>query len=166
TMIDPLGNLPHMKEGLIVDGLGTIAGATVGPYNLITYVESAVGFGEGGRTGLVAVVIAILMSAFLFLIPVINLIPVAATTGALFFVGLGLLPKVQELKSYSKTDNLAILAMILVTFLTFGLDKAMFAGFAVFVLLLILGGQWRQVNRYLAASTVLLLLSILLSGGS
>ena len=83
SILDENGELPRMKEGLAVDGAGTIIGAAVGTSNLITYVESAVGIGEGGRTGFVAVVIGILMSLFLFLVPLVNLVPVVATTGAL-----------------------------------------------------------------------------------
>lgn len=163
SIIDNNGDLPRMKEGLAVDGLGTIIGAATGTSNLITYVESAVGIGEGGRTGLVAVVVGILMSLFLFLVPLINLIPVAATTGALFFVGLTIFPNRKEFKTYSWTDTVAVAIMILVTAWTFGLDKAMFAGFAAFLALFVARGQWRNLNVYLVGSTILLFLSIVLS---
>ena len=163
NIVDAKGDLPRMKEGLAVDGVGTIIGAATGTSNLITYVESAVGIGEGGRTGLVAVVVGILMSLFLFLVPLINLIPVAATTGALLFVGLTIFPSRKELKTYSWTDIVAVAIMVLVTFWTFGLDKAMFAGFAAFVVLFIVQGKWRDLNPYLIGSTAILLLSILLS---
>lgn len=163
NIVNSEGDLPRMKEGLAVDGVGTIIGAATGTSNLITYVESAVGIGEGGRTGLVAVVVGILMSLFLFLTPLINLIPVAATTGALLFVGFTILPNKKELKTYSWTDIVAVATMVLVTFWTFGLDKAMFAGFATFVALLIIQGKWGKLNPYLIGSTVMLLLSILIS---
>lgn len=163
NIVDREGNLPRMKEGLAVDGLGTIIGAATGTSNLITYVESAVGIGEGGRTGLVAVVVGVLMSLFLFLVPLINLIPVAATTGALFFVGLTIFPNKKELQSYHWTDMIAVAVMVLVTFWTFGLDKAMFAGFASFLVLFIARGKWRELNPYLVGSTIILLFSILLS---
>lgn len=163
NIVDSEGNLPRMKEGLAVDGIGTVIGAATGTSNLITYVESAVGIGEGGRTGLVAVVVGILMSLFLFLVPLINLIPVAATTGALLFVGLTIFPSRKELKTYSWTDIVAVAIMVLVTFWTFGLDKAMFAGFAAFVILFIVQGKWRELNPYLIGSTAILFLSILLS---
>lgn len=163
SIVDANGDLPRLKEGLIVDGGGTVLGAVTGTSNLITYVESAVGIGEGGRTGLVAVVVAILMSLFLFLIPLINLIPVVATTGALFFVGLTLFPGKKDLQTYTLTDIIAVLVMVIVTIWTFGLDKAMFAGFAAFIILSVFRGKWRDVNVYLAGSAILLLLSILFS---
>ena len=162
SITDETGNVPRLKEGLIVDGAGTVIGAATGTSNLIAYVESAVGIGEGGRTGLVAVVVAVLMSLFIFVTPLINLIPVAATTGALFFVGAMLFPW-KDIKNYSWIDKIAVLAMIVVTVWTFGLDKAMFAGFAAFVGLFILTGKWKDLNAYLVGSTLILLLSIILS---
>lgn len=163
SIVNKEGNLLRMKEGLAVDALGTIIGAATGTSNVITYVVSAVGIGEGGRTGLVAITVGILMSLFLFLVPLINLISVAATTGALFFIGLTMFPNKNELKAYSWTDIVAIAIMVLVTFWTFWLDKAMFAGFAAFVILFIVQGQWRELNPYLIGSTLILFASILLS---
>lgn len=163
SIIDQDGNVPRLKEGLIVDGAGTVIGAVTGTSNLITYVESAVGIGEGGRTGLVAVVVAILMSLFLLLVPLINLIPVVATTGALFFVGLMLFPNKKEFKTYSWAEILSVVIMILVTIWTFGLDKAMFAGFSSFIIAFLVQGKWKNVNIYLIVSTILLLLSIYFS---
>ncbi len=162
SIVDSQGNLPRIKEGLVVDGAGTVVGAVTGTSNLITYVESAVGIGEGGRTGLVAVFVAILMSLFIFLTPLVNLIPVVATTGALFFVGAMLFPW-RDIKNYAWIDIIAVLTMIVVTIWTFGLDKAMFAGFAAFVVLFILTGKWKKLNPYLIGSTLILLLSIWLS---
>ncbi|MCI0552502.1 MAG: hypothetical protein L0287_16250, partial [Anaerolineae bacterium] len=162
SIIDANGDLPHLKEGLIVDGLGTVIGATTGTSNLITFVESAVGIGEGGRTGLVAIVVAVLIASFLLLIPLINLIPVVATTGALLFVGFTLLPNRDALKEYSWVDMIAVALMVIVTIWTFGLAQAMFAGFAAFVVLFAVQGQWDKLNPYLVGSTVLLLLSIIL----
>lgn len=103
------------------------------------------------------------MSLFLFIVPLINLIPVVATTGALFFVGLMLFPSKKDLKEYTPTDIIAVSVMVLVTIWTFGLDKAMFAGFFSFLVLFAVGGKWRNMNVYLVGSTAILLLSILLS---
>jgi len=162
SIVEPDGTLPNLQEALTIDGAGTVLGATLGTSNLITYVESAVGIGEGGRTGLTAVVCGILMSLFLFLSPLVNLVPVAATTGALFFVGLLLLPTPAEWKTYHWVDALAVLLMILVTFWTFGLDKAMFVGFAAVLIGLLITKRARP-DAYLIVSTLVLLVSIILS---
>jgi AGZA family xanthine/uracil permease-like MFS transporter len=161
SILSPDGTLPKLQEALTVDGLGTVLGASLGTSNLITYVESAVGIGEGGRTGLTAIVCGVLMSLFLFLTPLVNLVPVAATTGALFFVGTTLLPKKREWLSYHWVDAVAVLLMIVVTLWSFALDKAMFAGFAAVLLgTLVLK---KRPNAYLVISTFVLLVSMLLS---
>jgi AGZA family xanthine/uracil permease-like MFS transporter len=162
SIVEPDGTLPKLQEALTVDGAGTVLGATLGTSNLITYVESAVGIGEGGRTGITAIVCAVLMSLFLLITPLVNLVPVAATTGALLYVGLTLLPKRDEWKAYHIVETISVVIMIGVTFWTFALDKAMFAGF-LSVLVGYLFVKRSQVNIYLVASTVVLLVSILLS---
>lgn len=163
SIVDDTGNVPKLQEALAVDGGGTVLGSVVGTSNLITYVESAVGIGEGGRTGLTAITCAVLMSTFIFLTPLVNLVPVVATTGALFYVGLTLFPGRNDLKTYKWQDAISLIAVIVVTVWTFGLDKAMFAGFATYVLLTLVRGRWKDVNGYLVSSAVLLLASILLS---
>ncbi len=163
TIVDKDGNLPRLKEGLVVDGLGTVVGALTGTSNLITYVESAVGIGEGGRTGLVAIVVAILFASFLLLTPLINLVPGVATTGALFYVGVMLFPNKQDLKSYQLIDIVSATIIVITTFFTFGLDKAMFAGFASYLFLYLLSGRAKEINIYLTASTFLLFLGIYFS---
>jgi AGZA family xanthine/uracil permease-like MFS transporter len=163
TIVDKHGDMPKMKEALTIDGGATVVGAVLGTTNVTTYVESAVGIGEGGRTGFTSVVTGVLMLCFLLLTPLVNLIPVIATTGALLFVGLTLLPTREDLKTYHWADVVSVLAMVLATVWTFGLDKAMLAGFGLFVVLQILRGEWRAVNPYLLGSTVLLFISILIA---
>jgi adenine/guanine/hypoxanthine permease len=163
TIVDKNGNMPKMKEALMVDGAATVVGAGLGTTNVTSYVESAVGIGEGGRTGLTSVVSGILMLLFLLLTPLVNLVPVVATTGALLFVGLTLFPTRKDLKTYNWVDIVAVAAMVLATIWTFGLDKAMLVGFGLFIILQVLKGQWRKVNIYLLISTILLLLSVFLA---
>jgi AGZA family xanthine/uracil permease-like MFS transporter len=162
SIVAPDGTLPKLQEALTVDGIGTVLGASLGTSNLITYVESAVGIGEGGRTGITAIVCGLLMSLFLFITPLVNLVPVAATTGALLYVGLTLLPQKHEWKKYLRVEMIAVLIMIVVTFWTFALDKAMFAGFAAVLVGYLLVDR-KRVNPYLVGSTAILLVSILLS---
>lgn len=163
TIVDEKGDMPKMKEALTIDGGATVVGAALGTSNVTTYVESAVGIGEGGRTGLTSVVSGILMLFFLLLTPLVNLVPVVATTGALLFVGLTLFPTKKDLKTYHWADIVAVAAMVLATIWTFGLDKAMLVGFGLLIILQVVQGQWKKVNPYLLASTILLLLSVLLA---
>lgn len=163
SIVDKTGNMPQMQEALSVDGGATVVGSLLGTSNVTTYVESAVGIGEGGRSGLTAVVVGVLMLLFLVLTPLVNLVPVVATTGALFFVGITLFPNRKEFKEYRWFDTLPILAMVIATVLTFGLDKAMFVGFGLYIVFQVVNGDAKKVNMYLLGSTILLALSIFMS---
>lgn len=127
-----------------------------------TYVESGVGIAEGGRTGFTAVVVSILMLFFLALTPLLSLVPLIATTGALFWVGLHLFPSKEEFKTYNKLDIFTVLVMILVTVLTFAVDKALLAGFLIYMVGLIVKGKAKEINLFMVISTILLLLGSVL----
>ncbi len=157
------GTLPKMQETLSVDGIATIAGAGLGTTSLTTYVESGVGIAEGGRTGFTAIVCSILMLGFLALTPLVNLVPLIATTGALFWVGIHLFPSKEELKQYRLIDIISVLAMIVATVWTFSIDKALLFGFLLFIGGLMVTGKFQEIDRYMVMSTVLLLVGTLLS---
>jgi adenine/guanine/hypoxanthine permease len=163
TIVDKKGNMPQMKEALSVDGGATVVGAGLGTTSLTTYVESGVGIAEGGRTGFTAIVISVLMLFFLALTPLLNLIPLIATTGALFWVGLHLFPSKAEFKTYNKLDIFTVLVMILVTIFTFAVDKALLAGFVIYMVGLIFKGKAKEINLFMVISTILLALGLILS---
>ncbi len=87
-MIDKKGNMPNMKEALLSDAIGTVAGACTGTSTVTTFVESAAGVEAGGRTGLTALTTGILFLACIFIAPIAALIPAAATSAALIYVGI------------------------------------------------------------------------------
>lgn len=155
------GTIPRMKEALTVDGVATTVGACLGTSSVTTYVESAVGIGAGGRTGITAIVCGILMLMCLFLTPFLNYIPVIATTGALVAVGFMLCPKLEVLKTFDKLDIfVAILMPILVVF-TFSLEKAMLAGFTLYLIQEVVKTR-KFPNPYLVGSVILLLVGVVL----
>lgn len=154
------GKLPRMKEALLVDGLATSAGACLGTSSLITYVESAVGIATGGRTGLTAVVCGLLMLSCFFTVPLFQMVPTVATTGALLFVAVKLCPPLAELRRYGQVDRLALIVMVATVILTFAIDKAMLAGFLIYLAGDL--GRRQRPNTYLAISAALLGLGSLL----
>ena len=87
-MLDKEGKMPNMKEALLADAVGTVAGACSGTSTVTTFVESASGVEAGGRTGLTALVTGILFLACIFISPIAALIPAAATSAALIYVGI------------------------------------------------------------------------------
>jgi adenine/guanine/hypoxanthine permease len=153
TNIAEDGKVPRRKQALLVDGAGTMGGAFVGTSSVIAYVESAVGIGLGGRTGLVAVVCGFLMLSTFALSPVLHLIPLAATTGTLVLVGIALLPRRQAWLGLRPFDRAVLVLMPLVVVATFAIDRAMLAGFSLYLLKQLID---RKVDWMLAASTALL----------
>ncbi|MBS3175383.1 NCS2 family permease [Candidatus Woesearchaeota archaeon] len=163
SIVNKDGTMPQMKEALSIDGLGTMAGATLGTTSMVAYVESGVGIAEGGRTGFTAITCAILMLLFLVLTPLVNLVPVIATTGVLFWVGICLFPTKDELKNYTKLDIITIAIMILGVMWTFSIDRALLFGFVIFILGLIITKKFKEINPYMIISTILLIIGFLLS---
>ena len=100
-MVDQNGDMPNMKEALLSDAIGTIAGACTGTSTITTFIESASGVEAGGRTGLTALTTAVLFLACMFLAPIAAIIPGAATSAALIYVGVLML---QGLKNVNFDD--------------------------------------------------------------
>lgn len=163
TIVDKKGNFPNMKEALSVDGGATMLGSTLGTTSLTTFVESGVGIAEGGRTGLTAIVCALLMLLFIPLAPIVNLVPVIATTGALFWVGIKLFPSWLELKEYNWLDIITVVGMIVITIFTFAIDRALLFGFLIYIMGLLVTKQIRSIDKYLLLSTMLLIIGFVLS---
>ncbi len=87
-MLDKDGKMPQMKEALLADAVGTVAGSLTGTSTVTTFVESASGVEAGGRTGLTALTTGLLFLACIFIAPIAALIPAAATSSALIYVGI------------------------------------------------------------------------------
>ncbi|MBI5227796.1 NCS2 family permease [Candidatus Micrarchaeota archaeon] len=164
TIVEKDGSVPQMKEALVVDSIGAVAGSIVGTTSVLTYVESAVGIGEGGRTGLTAVVCGILMLGVIALTPLISLVPIIATTSALFWVGIKLMPSIEELKTYKKVEIATLILMIVTVIYTFAIDKALLIGFVVYIAGLIASGRRKEIDPYIVLSTLLLLIGVAIQG--
>lgn len=94
-----------------------------------------------------------MLSCFI-VVPFLNFVPVAATTGALLYVGIKLIPPLKELKTYLKVDLFVMVIMQVAVIATFAIDRAMLAGFIVYVFIDLY--YRRQPNTYVVISTVLL----------
>jgi adenine/guanine/hypoxanthine permease len=161
TNIVENGRLPRRTRALVVDAAATTGASLLGTTSVITFVESAVGIGVGGRTGLTAVTCGLAMLTCFFALPLIQAVPVVATTGALIYVGLELCPTLERFRSVPTIDKVALASMPLVTIATFAIDKAMLAGFAIFVVASLIS-RGKRTDPYLIGSTVLLAISVAL----
>ena len=157
-MVD--GKLPRIKEALSIDGIATIFGSFMGTTSITTYAESGVGIGAGGRTGLTSVVCGLLMISCFIVAPLLKFIPVVATTGALLYVGIKLVPPLKELRTYVRVDIIVLIIMQIVVVATFAIDRAMLAGFTVYLIIDIL--YRRRPDIYVVISAVLLAIGTVL----
>lgn len=163
SVVDKDGTMPKLKEALVVDGAGTMLGAGLGTSSITVYVESGVGIGIGGRSGMTAIVCSLFMLLFLPLAPVLNLVPVEATTGALLWVGLQLMPKWKDAKQFQAVEIISILVMLSLVAFAFSLDKAMLFGFLTYIVGKIITGKQKEINPYLIVSAALLLIGAVLT---
>jgi adenine/guanine/hypoxanthine permease len=161
SMLDDNGRLPRRKEALLVDGAGTMTAAFLGTTSVVVFVESAVGIIAGGRTGLAAIVCGLLMLLTLVAFPLVQFIPVAATAGVIVFVGLGLCPRLHEVRKFPWYDRVALASMPIITIATFSLDRAMLAGFAISAAGQA-GATRRMPNAFFAVSIALLAAGVIL----
>ena len=163
SILDEDGKMPRTKEALMIDGSATVVGSALGTTSITTFVESGIGIKVGGRTGITAITCGILMLLFIPLAPLVKLVPVIATTGALLWVGIKIFPEVKELKAITKTELITIAIMMIVTVMTFALDKAMLIGFSFYIMRLLIVGNKKKINVYLIMSVILILIATLLS---
>ena len=158
TSIMVNGKVPRIGRALWVDGGATMLGAGLGTSSLIAYVESAVGIGVGGRTGLTALVCGLLMLACYVLTPFIGFVPIHATTGVLVLIGIKLCPPLRELISYTRTDLIILALMLITVAFTFAIDRAMLVGFLSYLITLLI--HRGKPDPFLIISTLLLLLGV------
>ncbi len=150
------GELERAREAFSADAVGTTLGALLGTSTVTTYIESATGIEEGGRTGLTAVVVALLFLLSLFLAPLFTAVPAAATAPALILVGVFMMQGLTEL-NWRKYDE-AIPAFLTITIMpfTYSIANGIAFGLIAYVLLQVLSGRARTVHPILYVLALLL----------
>jgi len=112
-MLDKEGNMPKMKEALLSDAVGTVAGSLTGTSTVTTFVESASGVEAGGRTGLTAVTTGIMFLLCMFIAPIAGIIPAAATSSALIYVGFLMLGNLKEIDFKDPSQLIPVAIMLI-----------------------------------------------------
>jgi AGZA family xanthine/uracil permease-like MFS transporter len=163
NLLDKEGNLPKVKEALMADAVGTTAGAILGTSTVTSYVESASGVAEGGKTGLTSLTTSILFIIALIFSPVLTIIPGFATAPALVIVGLLMISAVTKIDfSNDFTEALpAFLAMIIMPLAYSIADGIMFGIMSWFILKLV-AGKIKQIHPVVYLLVVLFILKIVL----
>ncbi len=161
-LLDKDGNLPKAKEALMADAIGTVAGACLGTSTVTSYVESASGVAEGGRTGLTALSTGVMFLIALIFSPILTIIPSFATAPILIIVGLFMMTAITKIDFTDYTEALpAFLAIIMMPIAYSIADGIMFGILSWFILKLVTGKAKKiPVAVYILA--ILFILKILL----
>jgi AGZA family xanthine/uracil permease-like MFS transporter len=158
-LLDADGRLPKAGRALLADSIATILSALLGTSTVVSYIESAAGVEAGGRTGLTAIWVSILMLAALFLTPLILAIPDCATAPALVIVGIFMMQSVVEIDmSEFETAAPAVLTIFTIP-LTFSIAQGIGIGLICSVLLRVGLGKARQIPALGYAVAVMFFLS-------
>jgi adenine/guanine/hypoxanthine permease len=145
-LLDKDGNSPMIGKAMLVDAFGVSFGALMGTSTVTSYVESAAGIGEGGRTGLTAVTTGLLFLMALVLAPLASLIPSAATAPALIIVGVLMVSSIREINFDDFTEAFpAFITFALMPF-TYSIANGIAAGILFYVILKVLTGRFKEVH--------------------
>ena len=159
NMLTADGKVPRAKQALFADAVGTTVGAMLGTSTVTTYVESASGVAEGGRTGLTALTVAALFLLALFFAPLFLMIPQAATAPILFLVGLFMLSPILKLNLDDYTESIPAFFTIIMMPLSYSIAEGIVFGMLSYVLLKVLTGRYREVSPVMFVLAVLFILS-------
>lgn len=157
-MLDENGNVPRAKEALLADAIGTVAGAAMGTSTVTTFVESASGVAEGGRTGMTAFTTAILFLLSLFLAPLFLMVPSAATAPALIIVGCFMMSPVGEIDWDDFTEAIPAFLTIAMMPFAYAINEGIVFGIISFALIKLMAGRGKEVPKltYLIAGLFIL----------
>ena len=145
-MVDEKGDMPNMKEALLSDAIGTIAGACTGTSTITTFIESASGVEAGGRTGLTALTTAVLFLACMFLAPIAAIIPGAATSAALIYVGVLMLQGLKNVDFSDMDQMLPVSIMLIGMPISGSIGHAIGLGLISYTIMKVFGGKAKEVS--------------------
>ncbi|MEE1338884.1 MAG: NCS2 family permease [Muribaculaceae bacterium] len=157
-MIDENGKIPHLKQAFMVDAIATTGGALMGTSTVTTYVESASGVEEGGRSGLTAFVCGLCFLSAMFFAPLFLSIPSAATAPVLVLVGVMMMSSVVRIDFRDYTEAIPAFICIVMMPLCYSISDGIVLGMLSYVVLNLLGGNKKKltVGMYILAAFFLL----------
>jgi adenine/guanine/hypoxanthine permease len=145
-LLDRQGRLPGVNRVLLVDSVAAAAGGAASSSSNTTFIESAAGISEGGRTGLTAVVVGVLFLLSLFFSPLAGVIPPEATAPVLVIVGYFMMVLVRDIEWSDPGIGIpALLTIVLMPF-TFNITNGVAAGFLAYTVIAVIRGRWREVH--------------------
>ncbi len=159
-LADEQGNVPKMGRALIADSAAALFGSLLGTSTTTSYVESAAGVSAGGRTGLTAIVVAILFLLSLFFSPLAGSVPVYATAPALLFVAVLMASGLAEIDWKDVTTAAPVTVTALTMPLTYSIANGIAFGFITWTVVKLLSGRTKEINAALVILSVLFVIKL------
>ena len=160
--LDKEGKLPKIKGALFADALATTIGAVLGTSTVTTFVESASGVSDGGRSGLTALTAGVLFLVALLFSPILTTIPSFATTPALVVVGLMMVENVRDIDFSDYTEGFPAFMTILMMVVCYSISEGLVFGVISYVLLKLFGGKKNELNPVIVIIAILFFLKLIL----
>lgn len=158
-IVQPDGSIPRVKEAMMSDAIGTTCGAMLGSSTITTYIESASGIAEGGRSGVTSAFVGILFLLSLLVSPIFLLIPGAATSGALVLVGVLMLDSVKKLDLSDVSESFPAFITMITMVLCYSIADGICLGILSYVILKLCVGRWKQLNITLVTLAILFIIN-------
>ena len=157
-VVRPDGSIPRVKEAMLSDAIGTTLGTMLGSSTVTTYVESASGIAEGGRTGVTSLVTGLLFVVSLLLSPLFLLIPAAATSGALVMVGVLMIDSVKKIDLSNVSESFPSFITMITMVLCYSIADGICLGILSYVVMKACTGRRRDLNATLVVLALLFVL--------
>ena len=162
-IMDKDGHIPHVKEAMMSDAIGTTISSMLGSSTVTTYVESASGIAEGGRSGVTSLITGLLFILALFFAPVFLLIPGAATTGAFVLVGVFMMDSIGKINLSDISEALPAFVTIIMMVLTYSIANGIILGLLCYVLLKLFSGKHKQITLTMYILAILFIIDLILA---
>ena len=162
-MVDEKGNMPNMKEALLSDAIGTVAGSFTGTSTVTTFIESASGVEAGGRTGLTAITCGIVFLACMFLAPVAAIIPAAATSSALVYVGILMVMGLRNINFDDITTVAPVAIMLIAMPISGSIGHAIGLGLITYTGIKVFTGKAKDVSALTYVISLIFILKFFLT---
>ena len=161
NMVDEKGNISRIKEAFMADAIATTAGAMLGTSTTTTYVESAAGVAQGGRSGLTAFAVAICFAVALFFSPLFLSIPSAATAPALIIVGLLMIEPITKIPFGDFSESIPAFVCVIMMPLTYSISNGILLGMIAYIMMNVVSGKFKKISVTMYILAILFILKFI-----
>ena len=161
NMVDEKGNISRIKEAFMADAIATTAGAMLGTSTTTTYVESAAGVTQGGRSGLTAFAVAICFAVALFFSPLFLSIPSAATAPALIIVGLLMIEPITKIPFGDFSESIPAFVCVIMMPLTYSISNGILLGMIAYIMMNVVSGKFKKISITMYILAILFILKFI-----